>query len=318
MTAPLGLRPLPLTAHLPVTSTALQPEFWLAELNAAVPRRLFAREAVRDIQQLATLARILLSAPPSVGVDGQDAQKASDVQASRVGRAVSALLDNVLWPDLLATNPEVLHPVLAMMHWRRRAGWDVGPDQLEPVRRVLRAGYLEENEWTPMHMLDLAVHLRGLGLPCPVPPLKALERTILAAPTPPWIWCYEKITVLHYLLRSAAAGGLPIPAAWQRTTAALVIGAVGGHDLHALSSHALAYALTPGPDPRLLMLALERGQALAAQATQTQTEQAQSAQVQPTNRTLADPWQRPNSAAHLAVSAAILQTLPLSQPEVSP
>ena len=263
---------------------------WLDLLNAALPRQVFGAEANRDVQQLASLARTLLCLPDLSVLDTE----------SRLHRVMGALLGHPLWEDLLVTNPDLIHPVLPTLHlWARR--WPLPPGTLRPVQRALDAGLLTRAEWTPMHRLDLSVHLHGLqaagldlgGAALPAP-REAASRTVLPVQVPTWLWCYEKVSVLHYLLRAGSSAGLVHDPSWTRTTAAGLVHALRAPDMRALSDHALAHALSPGADPALLRRALDRGAALLA-------GQPDSAR-----------WVQPVTAAHLAVVAALLSPSPPS------
>jgi len=242
---------------------------WWDRLNRALPQRLYSTHLVTDLQQLCVVARSLLCAhpprlptlcvsPPLSAVSSEQRQDARP----RLERALAALLDSPLWPDLLATHPELLPAALPLLHLRQRLGWNNPDAALEPLHRALRAGYIEDNEWTSMYLLDLSVHLGALGLPCPLSPEQALARTVLHARAPSWIWCFEKVSVLHHLLRSAAAGRLPLPDHWHTATHAHLLNAIHGSDLRALSDYALAHAILPGPDLWLLQLALQQGEEL--------------------------------------------------------
>lgn len=280
----------PPAAGLSRPPSALDPAGWLDLLNDTLPRQVFGAEANRDVQQLASLARTLLCLPDLSVLDSE----------SRLHRVMGALLGHPLWEDLLITNPDLIHPVLPILHlWARR--WPLPPGTLRPVQRALDAGLLTRAEWTPMHRLDLSVHLHGLqaagldlggaGLPAP---REAASRTVLPAQVPTWLWCYEKVSVLHYLLRAGFSAGLVLAPSWTRTTSAGLVHALRTPEMRVLSDHALAHALSPGADPALLRRALHRGAALLA------------------GRAESGRWLQPVTAAHLAVVAALLPPPPFS------
>lgn len=248
---------------------------WLDVLDDTLPRQVFGPEASRDVQQLATVSRALLCLPPGVSLP-----------ESRLQRVMSALLRHPLWEDLLLTNAEWLHPALPSLHlWHRH--WPGLPGALRPVQRTLDAGLISRAEWTPMHLLDLSVHLHalqadGLNLGrAPLPaPTELARASALGAGAPAWLWCYEKVSVLNYLLRAARSGGLDVPDWAAGVTAANLVHALralGAPDqpdregaLRAVSEHALAHALSGAPSADLLARALRTAAQARAELPEAQ------------------------------------------------
>ncbi|MFT2720271.1 hypothetical protein ACMT4L_09730 [Deinococcus sp. A31D244] len=291
LTSPALTGPALDAAH-PLTLSA-----WLTVLDDTLPRQVFGAEANRDVQQLATVCRALLCLPAGL-----------ILPESRLQRVTGALLHHPLWEDLLMTNPEWLHPALSALHlWRRH--WPALPGTLRPVQRTLDAGLISRAEWTPMHLLDLSVHLHALqaggldlgGAPL-VSPAGAARASALGGSAPAWLWCYEKVSVLNYLLRAARGGGLDVPAWTSGVTAANLVhalralGGAAAEDregaLRALSEHALAHALSDAPTPALLRRALH----------------AAAPAPDPNHPAAEDRWLWPVVAAGLAVVAARLET----------
>ncbi|NTY00229.1 hypothetical protein [Deinococcus sp. JMULE3] len=280
MSAPATLRAEPLTGR-----------DWLDVLEGALPRQVFGPDASRDVQQLATVCRALLCLPAGISLP-----------ESRLQRVMGALLRHPLWEDLLLTNAEWLHPALPTLHlWHRH--WPGLPGALRPVQRTLDAGLISRAEWTPMHLLDLSVHLHALqadGLDlgrAPLPaPTDVARDSALGADAPAWLWCYEKVSVLNYLLRAARSGGLAVPSWAAGVTAANLVHALRALHapdqpdsegaLRAVSEHALAHALSGTPSADLL----RRAVSAAAQARAARPD-AQ------------DRWLWPVVAANLAVVA---------------
>lgn len=294
----------------PVSAASpLDPGAWLTVLDDTLPRQVFGPEANRDVQQLATVCRALLCLPAGLVLP-----------ESRLQRVTGALLRHPLWEDLLITNPEWLHPALSALHlWNRH--WPALPGVLRPAQRTLDAGLIHHAEWTPMHLLDLSVHLHALqtgglnlgGAPL-ISPTDAARASALGEGAPAWLWCYEKVSVLNYLLRAARGGGLDVPAWTSGVTAANLVHALKALNgaaavdregaLRILSEYALAHALSDAPTPALLRRALHA-----------------AAPVPDPNRphpAAEDRWLWPVVAAGLAVVAARLETSPSPESRSEP
>ena len=212
----------------------------LSRLDAAIPRRLFAGEAENDLGRLAQVARVLLC------LDVQTLHSAV-LSTPRLHKALHGLLHLGQWPDLLERNPALIVNVLPLMRLYQRLEGPRLEHVLSPLKRLLQQRYLEQGEWMPLYQLELSVGLLELGYR----PLRSLEearaQTLLDMEVPGWVWCFEKTSVLDFLMLVVGGAGWTLPEAWQETCRADLVHALRLGDALAVGRTAFHYALSEGP-----------------------------------------------------------------------
>lgn len=232
-------------SRLPETSTD-----WLEVLNSSLPKRIFVQEVEQDFSHLAQISRVLLCLP-------EDVLREQLVHVPRLLKAVHALLHSPIWLDTLMRNPSLLLSSLPLLRLYHRSEGPRMDQVLDPIHRLLRWNYIQDSEWMPPYLLEVSVSMQELGFPG-FDVNEVYDSTILPVNVPAWMWCYEKTSVLDYLLKVASTAGLKVPRNWQVTCTAELLAALNGQALKPLSSALLHYSLTGGQDERLYQKAVQK------------------------------------------------------------
>ncbi|GGJ54829.1 hypothetical protein [Deinococcus roseus] len=235
-------------SRLPETATD-----WLEVLNGSLPKRIFVQEVEQDFSQLAQISRVLLCLPEEVLHEQLG-------HIPRLLKAVQALLHSPIWLDTLMRNPSLLISSLPLLRLYRRSGGPRMEQVLEPIHRLLAWNYIQDSEWMPPYLLEVSVSMQELGFSgFDVFDVEAAyDSTVLPVHVPAWMWCYEKTSVLDYLLKVASTARLQVPQHWQVTCTAELLASLNGQALKPLSSALLHYALTSGTDSRLYQQAIQK------------------------------------------------------------
>ncbi|WP_157452078.1 hypothetical protein [Deinococcus aquatilis] len=215
----------------------------LSCMDAALPRRLFAQEAEKDIGRLAQLARVLLCLDP-------DTLRDAVTSAPRLHQALYGLLHLPQWRDLLQRNPGLIVQALPLLRLYRRLDGPQ-PQVFAPLEALLRERYFDQSEWMPLYLLEAVLALHELGYPAPCSVEAARQQTLLDLSVPGWVWCFEKSSVLDFLMLVVGGAGWTLPEAWQETCTADLAFALREGDGLAVGRAAFHHRLGGGP-PELL------------------------------------------------------------------
>lgn len=211
----------------------------LTLMDASLPRRIFAQDAGKDVSRLAQIARVLLCLDPQT-------LRTSLESIPRFQQAVHGLLRLKQWPDLLERNPILLVQVLPLLRLYRRCNGSDLHGAFAPLERLLREGIVKQGEWMPLFLLDITVGLQELGCATPDSVQEARAQTLLDVEVPGWVWCFEKSSVLDFLMVVTGAAQWGLPVSWRRTCTAGLAHALRGGDHLAVGRAAFHHRLGGG------------------------------------------------------------------------